>query len=310
MPIWTRIQEGEVDHWADLPAAQAWARNALAVASEDTERRLSGSGADREEQGLVLERAIDALSAAYRCANVSPTTEPTWLATLRAAYGAGFATGFVTSDGGDGWIVRQSRDVFRVVTGQTGTSFKTYARLWLSPNGQPLSAGFEGDSVAGTFDPSLGWTGRAQPSGAACADPFGDWDCVAWATPPGDPNVLLLPAAVWSLALVRLAAQPLAASPRSWLFAALRGGAAPIVDSGDAAPPDDPSLDIASAERPAPPRTPPPPPVVIVTPPGTPTPTPAPVTRGEAATLLPILLGAGLIGLVLLGQNTRGSRRR
>lgn len=308
MPIWSRLQEPGIDHYADLPAAEAWARNALALASEENERRLSGSGADRDEQALILTRSIDALGSAYRCANLSPPTEPTWRAILADAYGPIGEGGTVVSDASAGWIARQARDVFRAVTGQVGTSFKTYARLWLTAGGRGETTAITNDAVQVLFDPSLAWTGRAHPDGAACADPFGDWECVAWAAAPAG-DILLLPAAVWSLGLVRLAAQAIIRDVRGWTLAALRAGAQPIVDG---IPPNDPDLDIASAVRPpvvvpVPVPVPVPGPTRVVT---TPAPAPQPITSRDVFTFGPVLIGAGLIALVLFGQSVRPARSR
>lgn len=314
MPVWTKMDGG--NHWADLPALEAWARNALDLASEANETRLTADDpAARDEQGVVLSRAIDALGAAYACANLSPTTDPTWLATTRSAYGADFdvASGTVTVSNPTAWLAKQATDVYAAVTGTPASSYKVFARAWLHPNAQAATTCILPDDapdVCSQFAVSLAWTGRAKPGGAACSDPNGDWSCVAWAAPPGG-AVSVLPAAVWSMGIIRLVAQTILAGPRAWLVAALGNGGTAISPDGDAPPPDDTSLDIASAVRPLPA---PPAPVPTPTPAPAPAPTPVPYTappqQGSIGDLLvPMAIGAGLIGLVMWGQAASTVRR-
>lgn len=317
MAVWSRIVDGEIDHWADVPALAAWARNAADLASESRERDLMDASSD--EQALTLVRSIDALASAFRAANLSAPTVPSYLAIVRDAYGPSFdaAAGTVTSDASEGWLARMARDVYVAATGGPAPSYKTYARLWISGSSQPRTFCIEPGDAPGAceqFAPSLSWTGRAHPGGGACLDPASDWQCVAWSLPPGATSALVSPAAVWSLGVVRLVAASILANPREWMLTALRNGASPLWPDGASAPPDDPTIDIASAVRPPPPAT-TTPPVVIVTPPGvrppstTTTTTPQPLTAREAFTFGPILLGALFVGAVILMQSPPKRRR-
>lgn len=317
MPVWERIRDGGLDHYADIPLVQAWAANAMALSSEENERILTEGPV--EDQKLSVERAMGAVGMAYRSANIRPTTDSRYAGIWRHMMGPGVAV-----DGGQvaasdpaqlaGVLTQQAVSVFEAVSGGPRPPYKVNTRVWLLPDGLYRTAcltpgDMDGCNIFDASDPSAG---RARPGGAPCSDPWDDWQCVLWNSTTSGTRILM--PSQWTLPIVRMLVQPILADPRGWVIATMLGGASAITTGQ---PPDAQSQDIPSVRRPAPSTMPVPVPVPVPVPrPGaSPTSTSAPqaLSGSDAATFGPILLAAGLIGVVLLGQSARparASRRR
>lgn len=206
MPVWQQVSTPAGSHWADDNLFRGWVNEALSLAAVSQETRANA--ADPEAQRQLTLAIWRALGNAYLALNFPPHSEPNYRQAWSDAYNV--PPNQTSSPNRRGWMSQRAIQALVSFKGEGFIRDETdvIARVGLRTNASTWSSCLRYEDEGCGMGVGTAWTGRAAPSGAACADPGNDWRCMAWNDAPLQP-LRVAPPLQWSWDLGRRLAEML-----------------------------------------------------------------------------------------------------